>query len=142
MLYEKHISSKNDVIEELLIYLDAETVYFDLRRLLPLLCQPGVSNNISSDLAEIKVRVADLNQRRKMIEQRLRPDRMSQKNDRIFDFLEKMFADLPIQGPLGNTVLRVRYPEACSPFHFYVRCSSSQQWQEIEGAFLSSCSSG
>ncbi len=134
-LYEKHISSKNDVIEELLIYLDAETVYFDLRRLLPLLCQPGVSNNISSDLAEIKVRVADLNQRRKMIEQRLRPDRMSQKNDRIFDFLEKMFADLPIQGPLGNTVLRVRYPEACSPFHFYVRCSSSQQWQEIEGGY-------
>ena len=131
-LFMQYKNSGNDVLEEMMIYLDAESIYFALRQLLPRLCCPGVECDISGPLAEIKEQAADINRRRKEIEKRLRPDRMSRKDDRIFDYLEKMLTEVPVHGPVSNAVLRVRYPERVRPFQFFVRYAGSSKWSRIE----------
>ena len=127
-VFEKYRDCGNEVVEELLIQLDAEKVFFDLRETLPKLCDIHAPQDISKELPPIRALISDINIRRKAIEKRDRPDRMSTKNDRIFDYVEKMLSFVPEKGPLGNALLRVRYPFGGGSFRFYVQYENEDSW--------------
>ena len=128
-MFSKYKDCGNDTMEELFISVAAEKIFFDLRSILPRLCNIHTPQDISDDLAKVKALAAEINARRKAIELKDRPDRPSNKNDRVFDYIEEMLAAIPEKGPLGNAVLRVRYPFGGSGLHFYVQYEGEDSWQ-------------
>lgn len=127
-IFSKYDGCGNEILEELLISIKAEKIFFDLRLILPKLCDIHTPQDISEELAKVKILVADINTRRKNIEKRDRSDRMSTKNDRIFDYVEKMLSSIPEKGPLGNALLKVRYPFGGSGLSFYVKYEGENSW--------------
>ena len=83
-MFSKYKDCGNDTMEELFISVAAEKIFFDLRTILPRLCDIHTPQDISDDLAKVKALAAEINARRKAIELKDRPDRPSNKNDRVF----------------------------------------------------------
>lgn len=129
-MFSKYRNCGSDTMEEMLIFLEAESFFFELRRLIPQIYDIHQQVDLTKELAAVRERVEAINTRRKAIESRLRPDRMNR--SRFYDQIVRMVASISETGPVLNAVLRARYPDSINNFSFFVRVKGMTEYIKIE----------
>ena len=133
-VFAEYAESENRMVEKMLLFLEAESIYFELRKIIPEIYDLKHRFDVSSELAEVKRRVSGINARFKAIEQRERPDRMHFKQS--FNALEKMLDELPVSASPANAFLCVRYPFHSTSMKFSIRYKNSAAWHKIDADFF------
>lgn len=131
-VFAKYAACGNETVEKMLILLEAESIYFELRKIIPMLYALRQRFNVLPELEGIRKRISAINAKSKAIQEKERPGKANPRKN--YDALEKMGDELMIQKT--SAILRVRYPHCTTPLKFFVRYENSASWHRIDADFF------